>query len=142
MLGNRRPEGVRAKSPRLSAFRWKNGEVELLGDLPGGRIFGKAMAVSHDGRFIVGESESAAGPTAFVWDETHGMRGLRETVGNRATLDHPDRERTPSSGNWRFHYAADISADGTVHYRSGYQPGRGMRAVSIAFRVVTLYPHA
>ena len=52
-----------------------------LGDLAGGNFFSAAYGVSWDGSTVVGESISASGTEAFVWDPTNGMQGLGDLPG-------------------------------------------------------------
>lgn len=47
-----------------------------LSDLPGGRFFSKANAITADGSTIVGSSIGHAGEVPFIWDKVHGMRSL------------------------------------------------------------------
>ena len=56
----------------FEAWRWRNGEIELLdemrqsGSIPSG--------ITANGEVIVGRASSTGG--AFIWDPTHGMRSL------------------------------------------------------------------
>ncbi|MGE3510304.1 MAG: PEP-CTERM sorting domain-containing protein [Vicinamibacterales bacterium] len=72
------PSSNSAPSGR-EAFRWTAAAGMVgLGDLTGGYFTSDALAVSSDGTIVVGESSAdTAGPTAFIWDEQHGMRPLR-----------------------------------------------------------------
>ncbi len=47
-----------------------------LGDLTGGDFSSKAIGVSSNGTFVVGQSSSVIGPEAFVWSQSGGMVGL------------------------------------------------------------------
>jgi len=68
-----------------------------LGDLPGGDFFSVAMAISADGRVVVGYAKSTSGIEAFRWTATNGMVGLGDLSGG-----------TFSS------FAHAVSADGSV----------------------------
>jgi probable HAF family extracellular repeat protein len=76
-----RGTGSDASPDEYEAVRFVGGDIELLGDLPGGPLFSIAHGVSADGSVIVGRS-AAGGTTqarderAFVWDAAHGMRDL------------------------------------------------------------------
>ena len=65
------------------AFRWTASQgMESLGALPGG-LASTATAISPDGSFIVGYSESAMYPNGepYVWQATKGMVGLGSLEG-------------------------------------------------------------
>ncbi len=68
-----------------------------LGDLLGGGVSSKAVAVSADGSAVVGESASAEGSEAFRWTAADGMVGLGDL---------------PSGGF--YSKALGVSADGSV----------------------------
>lgn len=94
-------------------FRWdaQNGMVSL-GTLPDGSSGGTAFAASADGSVIVGGSY-----TAFVWDQSHGMRNLADMLTNEFGLG------SDVSG-WVLQSATSISADGTVIVGTGVNPDR------------------
>jgi len=73
--------------------------MQGLGFLPGAVVpIGGANAVSADGSFVVGGSASASTVReAFIWDATHGMRGLGDLPGGDLDSD-----------------ALGVSADGSV----------------------------
>ena len=76
--------GVSNADAGTLAFRWTAWSgMASLGDLPGGSVFSSASAVSADGRWVVGESRSAAGPQgeAFLWNQAGGMVGLGDLTG-------------------------------------------------------------
>lgn len=50
------------------AFRWQNGIMTPLGDLPGGDFESWAWDVSADGSVVVGQSEDADGLQPFRWE--------------------------------------------------------------------------
>ena len=52
-----------------------------LGDLSGGAFDSAALAVSANGRVVVGVSQSASGPQAFRWTAETGMVGLGDLPG-------------------------------------------------------------
>lgn len=65
------------------AFRWTQaGGMQDLGKLPGGGDTSYAYACSADGSVVVGVSDSANGPQAFIWTEQEGMIGLRDFLPN------------------------------------------------------------
>ncbi|MCH7813917.1 MAG: PEP-CTERM sorting domain-containing protein [Planctomycetes bacterium] len=77
------------------AFRWKNGVMTGLGDLPGGAFWSNARDVSGNGLVIVGGAYSAAhSREAFRWTEGEGMVALGTLSGNS--------------------FAQAVSADGSV----------------------------
>lgn len=98
------------------AFRWTSaGGMVGLGDLPGGDVASVAKAVSADGSIVVGWGEEAGDRgAAFVWDEIHGMRRIRDVLvalGLGAQIQ-----------GWRLNAAVGISADGTTIVGTGYNP--------------------
>jgi uncharacterized membrane protein len=65
------------------AFRWTEAQGLVgLDDLPGGLYASKAADVSSDGSVIVGQASTDRGREAFIWDEQHGLRNLREVLEN------------------------------------------------------------
>jgi probable HAF family extracellular repeat protein len=99
------------ESSGAEAFRWEDGTMTGLGDLPGGVFFSEAFAVSADGEVAVGYSFSSSGHEAFRW-ENDVMTGLGDLEGGE------------------FWSEADgVSADGSVvvgfsSSSSGYQAFR------------------
>lgn len=65
-----------AAAAGLPGFESRAAELLGLGDLPGGEFFSQALAVSADGRVVVGQSHSATGREAFRWTRTEGLHGL------------------------------------------------------------------
>ncbi len=61
--------------PQFGAFRWENGVMTALGDLPGGIFESMAWGASADGSVIVGQAHSTNGYEAFRW-ENGVMSGL------------------------------------------------------------------
>ena len=105
-LSSRRAAGTGAIE--REAFRWtaETGMVGL-GDLPGGDFDSRAFAASGDGSIVVGESETSGGATrAFIWDESNGMRDLKQALRDDFGLGTP--------GFTRLNEAVGISADGRV----------------------------
>jgi len=101
------------------AYRWTaSGGMEGLGFLPGSAPSSKAYGVSADGTVIVGSAVSdattATGKDAFIWDETHGMRGLSSVLG-ASGLD---------LTGWALGTAYGISADGLTIVGTGNHNGR------------------
>jgi uncharacterized membrane protein len=92
----------------LEAFRWTAKAMEGLGDLSGGDFASVAYDVSGDGQHIVGTGSSAAKPTgeAFFWDESGGMRTLKEAMQEHGFED--------TLTDWTLQSALAISADGKV----------------------------
>ena len=98
------------------AFRWEDGEMIGLGDLPGGNYYSEANATSADGSVIVGRSQSMDFPPyseAFIWDANNGMRSLRDVLIQNYDLD---------LTNWTLWYAYGISDDGTTIAGTGFNP--------------------
>jgi hypothetical protein len=82
-----------------------------LGDLTRGS-YSAASGVSADGSVVVGNSSSAAGIQAFVWDAGHGMRSLRDAlIAGGADLT-----------GWTLFNARGISADGRTVVGEGIDP--------------------
>ena len=65
------------------AFRWTRRDGMIaLGDLPGGSFSSGALAISNDGKVVVGSGTSGRlGREAFRWTEGTGMVGLGELPG-------------------------------------------------------------
>jgi uncharacterized membrane protein/DNA-binding beta-propeller fold protein YncE len=87
------------------AIRWRGGSARGLGGLAAEHeYFSAAHDVSADGSRVVGTSEGSGGvPEAFVWDEAHGMRPLREVLVRQHGLD---------LSGWTLAAATAISDDG------------------------------
>ena len=67
-----------------TAFLWTPVDgMTALGHLPGGRAQSGAAAVSPEGRWVVGQSDSAAGNQAFAWSEGTGIFGLGDLPGGK-----------------------------------------------------------
>jgi len=99
---------------RFEAFRWTQATgMVALGDLEGGQFNSRAIAVSANGRIIVGRGSSDAGTEAFIWDEVHGMRSLRDLLTAGFGLD---------LTGWSLNNALGVSADGRIIVGSGTNP--------------------
>lgn len=97
-------------------FRWENGVMVGLGDLPGGVYGGIGLAASCDGSVVVGDSWSENGPDeAFRWEG-----GVMEALG-----DLP--------GGLFGSQAWDVSCNGEVVIGTG-TPGTGDAPFAGAFR--------
>ena len=90
-----------------------------LGDLAGGGFSSRALAVSADGSVVVGFGDSASSSEAFIWDQTHGMRNLRDVLVNDLGLD---------LTGWQLIHANGISADGLTIVGRGRNPGGNREA--------------
>lgn len=62
-------------------FRWEDGTMTGLGDLPLGELHSGARAISANGSVIVGFGSSGAGQEAFRWTQSGGMVGLGDLPG-------------------------------------------------------------
>jgi probable HAF family extracellular repeat protein len=77
------------------AFRWTAlGGMEDLGILPGYSDFSEAIAISRDGRVVVGRSNSQGDNQAFRWTAQTGMvalgflpRGPRDSIADAVSAD-------------------------------------------------------
>jgi probable HAF family extracellular repeat protein len=97
------------------AFRWTEATgMQPLGDLPGGSHFSDALAVSANGKVIVGtgKAESHLGggvydvfPEALIWTEHGGMQELRDVLMNEYNVD---------LQHYRLRSATGVSADGNI----------------------------
>jgi probable HAF family extracellular repeat protein len=108
--------GNSSRSDIWEAFRWSESTgIVGLGDFDDGFSYSGAYAVSADGSIVVGHATTAAGHTAFVWDDEHGMRSLQEVLSNEFGL-------AESLAGWQLHIATGISADGRVIVGYGESP--------------------
>jgi probable HAF family extracellular repeat protein len=102
--------GLSRSANGIEAFRWENGVMTGLGDLPDGRFYSVARGVSADGSVVVGISWfSQFESKAFRWEDdgnpaTEDMVGLGFLTGGVVT----------DSG------ARGVSADGSVVVGFGY----------------------
>ena len=83
-----------------------------LGDLPGGAFTSDAHSVSADGSVVVGESNSANGNAAFIWDDANGMVSIQSLLtGSGVDLT-----------GWILSSALGISSDGLTIVGLGKNP--------------------
>jgi len=85
--------------PGSEPFRWENGVMTGLG------ARGCAWAVSANGSVIVGDDDDPILAKAFIWDEKHGMRYLKDVLENECGLD---------LTGWTLERATGVSADGLI----------------------------
>jgi probable HAF family extracellular repeat protein len=105
---------VNTQSGDYEAFRWTQaGGMVGLGDLPGGSFNSSATSVSADGSVIVGNSTTATGQQAFIWDAQDGMRVLQGVLAGYGLGG-------PLSG-WQLTTAV-VSADGVSFAGTGIDP--------------------
>lgn len=112
-------EGYLSQGYRLSS----GGSFQLLGDLPGGDKYSWARDVSADGALVVGGSSTGyrelgeglfiSTDDAFLWDQQHGMRNLKDVLESEYGLN---------LAGWQLSEAVGISADGKVIAGNGYNP--------------------
>jgi hypothetical protein len=84
-----------------------------LGDLPGGHHARFVTSVYSDGDVVVGYRLGKQGQQAFIWDERHGMRDLRDVLVNSYGLD---------LDSWTLKMARAISDDGFTIVGKGINP--------------------
>lgn len=87
--------GTTTSQNGTEAFRWENGTIMGLGDLPSGGLYDEgfyssASAISANGSVITGFSSGRKGFEPFRWDQVNGMRGLagfplEDSLDSRAT---------------------------------------------------------
>jgi probable HAF family extracellular repeat protein len=93
------------------AFRWtQEGGMVGLGQLAGS-FESYAESVSADGSVVSGRSRTSAGYVAFVWDEAHGIRSLKQALADAGI----------STTGWRLNDAW-VSDDGTRFSGIGINP--------------------
>ncbi|UCD29563.1 MAG: hypothetical protein JSV03_03520, partial [Planctomycetota bacterium] len=90
--------GIGFTDDGATGFRWEDGNIIALGDLPGGDYHSQAIKCSADGSVIVGWSISTLSDPyeAFRW-EAGVMTGLGDLPGGKL-----------------FSYAYSVSADGSI----------------------------
>jgi uncharacterized membrane protein len=93
--------------------RWQGGVAQALGNLPGSPRSGVARSCNRDGSIVVGDTASAGGQVAFIWDATNGMRSLRDVLINDYAL--------PLAG-WTLTVAHAMTPDGSVIVGGGINP--------------------
>ena len=63
------------------AFLWTLGSGMIgLGDLTGGPLRSRAKDLTADSSLVVGNSDTALGSEAFIWDNTNGMQRLSDVL--------------------------------------------------------------
>jgi probable HAF family extracellular repeat protein len=91
-------------APPTQAFRFRvEGDVQLLGGLPGEPTGSDGFDVSADGSAVVGVANTTSGDEAFRWTEATGMVGLGDLPGGQSRS-----------------IAFGVSADGAVVVGEGY----------------------
>jgi probable HAF family extracellular repeat protein len=97
------------------AFRWTSATgMQPLGSLSTTVVESSAHAVSGDGSIVVGDSASVnASGEAFIWDEAHGMRSLKQVLVVEYGLD---------LSGWSLFDATGISLDGKTIVGAGLNP--------------------
>lgn len=98
-------------------FRWTvAGGMQSLGTLPGNHLHGQATDASADGSVIVGWSgdtrEWTLESVAFIWDEQHGRRDLRQLLINQGA----------DLTGWTLADASAVSDDGRTIVGRGLNP--------------------
>lgn len=108
--------GAGESSAGREAVRWTTaGEMLSLGDLPGGYTDGIALGVSADGSVVVGMGTlgwELFDRDAFIWDEEHGIRLLKDALEDEYGLD---------LTGWRLLAAEGISDDGCTIVGTGFR---------------------
>jgi uncharacterized membrane protein len=99
---------------------WTDGAARDLGDLPGGSG-GIVWALNADGTVAVGYAHGD-GAEAFVWDEAHGLRSVRDILAS-AGVDVSD---------WELEGAYGVSADGKVLGGEGRRISTGLSEGCVA----------
>ena len=116
--------GVSSSGGGYQPFRWteESGMVGLGTISDSGTMFEAyfgSYAVSGDGSTIVGSwFVDDQGAQAFLWAETHGMRGLKDVLVSDYGLD---------LLGWELSSAIDISDDGRTIVGYGLSPGGGIQ---------------
>ena len=105
-------------------FIWENGQMTLLGDLPGGRHFSVATDVSNDG-IVVGTSFRRQFNEAFYWTKDDGMRLLEDVLANDWGLSN-------ELDGWRLDVVSKITGDGNVIIGWGTNPNGQIQAFRAA----------
>lgn len=96
---------------RHLAALWREGDLTTLGTIPG-TFQSDAWDVSGDGRIVVGFAGASLfqGKRAVIWDESSGMRDLKQELEDVHGLD---------LGEWSLEVATGISRDGTIIVGNG-----------------------
>jgi hypothetical protein len=108
---------------RHLAALWRDGDLTTLGTIPG-TYQSDAWDVSGDGSVIVGFAGVSLfqGKRAVIWDESSGMRDIKQELEDVHGLD---------LGEWSLEVATGISRDGTIIVGNGF-PSVGRRGSWIA----------
>ncbi|MEX2139781.1 MAG: hypothetical protein WD894_11005 [Pirellulales bacterium] len=70
--------------PPTQAFRWPvDGDIQVLGGLPGEPTGSDGFDISADGSVVVGRATTSLGDEAFRWTQATGMVGLGDLPGGR-----------------------------------------------------------
>ncbi|MBS1705656.1 MAG: hypothetical protein JST40_07260 [Armatimonadetes bacterium] len=116
--------GSSRKDGHLEAFRYTDGVMVALGDLPGGLTQSSANAVSNHGSVIVGSGRTDAGAEAFYWTSEFGMERLADVL----------KSSGADLSGWSLRDALGVSADGRVVV--GW--GQSLAGTQEAFRAVVV----
>jgi uncharacterized membrane protein len=108
IVGRVAPFGSGAK--HLAAL-WRGGDLTTLGTIPG-TYQSDAWDVSGDGSIVVGFAGVSLfqGKRAVIWDESSGMRDIKQELEDVHGLD---------LGEWNLEVATGISRDGTIIVGNG-----------------------
>jgi probable HAF family extracellular repeat protein len=102
-----------SSSGYTEAFRWTQSDKMVgLGFLPDANE-SVALGVSADGSTVVGYSGSGYNTEAFIWNETNGMRNLKDLLTDIGHLD---------LNSWTLSGATGISSDGKTVVGIGMGP--------------------
>lgn len=114
-------------TPGVQMFRWtEETGLERLGVLAAGEAI--AENSNHDGSIVVGGVFGLPEfSKAFIWDETHGLRDLRDVLINDGGL-------ASELAGWSLREANGVSADGRVITGTGINP-EGVRVAWVAHLV-------
>lgn len=103
LVGYGWPEGEYLRR-RFRAFRWKDGVYESIAQSNRAASSSQALAVSADGRIVVGTLIENGVPTAFTWDVANGLRRLADVF----------KQAGGDLKSWKLESALSLSADGTA----------------------------
>jgi hypothetical protein len=117
--------GIGRTASGWEAVRWRSETgLQPLGRLPGDGPMPPILnhvgptAVSGDGSIVLGTDYPGPGVegVAFIWDETRGIRALKDALEDDYGLD---------LTGWRLTGAADITPDGLTMIGTGHHPDFG-----------------
>lgn len=107
--------GDSSSAQGLEAFRWDEvSGMTGLGHLSTTSPRSTALSVAIDGSVIVGTSGDADA-TAFIWDQSHGMRSLQDFLA-------ADPNLIGDLNGWHLIAAQGVSANGQAIVGRGYNP--------------------